>query len=198
MTGWGQVFQSFFNDQVKVFNHAAGGRSSKSFIREGRWQKALADKPDFVFIQFGHNDCPGKGDRTTDPATDYRDFLRQYIRESRAAGATPVLVTPVARRTFQDDVLTDILAPYAQAMQIVGKENDVAVIPLHQMSSDLYRKLGDAGSAHLTASPEDRTHFSRKGALTMVRLVIGEIPSLLPELSPFLKPMESPTEANRE
>ena len=71
------------------------------YIREGLWKKAIAAKPDYVFIQFGHNDCPGKGDRSTDPKTDFRDNLRRYIRDARLAGAKPVLITPMTRRVFR-------------------------------------------------------------------------------------------------
>ena len=71
LTGWGQVFGLYFNDSVQVHNHAASGRSSKSFLKEGRWEPVLAEKPNYVFIQFGHNDQPGKGDRTTDPNTNF-------------------------------------------------------------------------------------------------------------------------------
>ena len=81
LTGWGQVFDEFFSDRVTVLNHAVSGHSSKSFIREGLWQKTLEAKPDYVFIQFGHNDQPGKGERSTDVNTDYQEYLRQYVKE---------------------------------------------------------------------------------------------------------------------
>lgn len=75
LTGWGQVFGEFFDDSVEISNFALSGRSSKSFLREGHWPKPLAAKPDYVFIQFGHNDEPGKGDRSTDPTGDYQELL---------------------------------------------------------------------------------------------------------------------------
>ena len=83
MTGWGQVFDLFFQEQVKIINHARSGRSSKSFLGEGHWESVLREKPDFLFIQFGHNDQPGKGERATNPETDFRDNLRKYIDEAR-------------------------------------------------------------------------------------------------------------------
>ena len=86
LTGWGQVFDEFFSDRVTVLNHAVSGRSSKSFLGEGLWSKALEAKPDYVFIQFGHNDQPGKGERSTDANTDYQDYLRRYITDARASG----------------------------------------------------------------------------------------------------------------
>jgi len=187
LTGWGQVFGESFNDQVTVVNHAQSGRSSKSFIREGRWQKALDAKGDYVFIQFGHNDCPGKGDRSTDPNTDFQDYLRQYIDQSRAAGAKPVLVTPVSRRTFAGGKIHTTLQPYADAMLKVGKEKGAPVIDLHAASMELFNRLGDEGSADLTASAADRTHFSRKGGRAIARLVAEALPKAVPELQPYLK-----------
>jgi lysophospholipase L1-like esterase len=175
LTGWGQVFGEFFTDRVTVLNHAQSGASSKSFLRDGRWQKALAAKGDYVFIQFGHNDSHTKeGKPAVDPATDFQGYLRQYIDEARAAGAKPVLVTPVARRTFVDGKIHTALQPYADAMLKVGKEKSVPVIDLHAAAMELFARLGDQGSADLTAATSDRTHFSRKGALAIAR------PALLP------------------
>ena len=132
MTGWGQIFGEYFTDDATITNHAASGRSSSSFIKEGRWKKALAEKPDYLFIQFGHNDCPGKGDRETDPATTFQQYLNQYINEARAANIKPILVTPMTRRRFQNGQIWTILRPYADAMLKVGKEQNVPVIDLHK------------------------------------------------------------------
>jgi lysophospholipase L1-like esterase len=170
-----------------VLNHAQSGRSSKSFIREGLWQKALTAKGDYVFIHFGHNDCSGKGDRSTDANSDFQDYLRQYIDDSRAAGAKPILVTPVARRTFVAGKIHTELQPYADAMIKVGKERKVPVIDLHATSMELFNRLGDEGSADLSASASDRGHFSRKGARAMARLIVDAIPTAVPELAPYLK-----------
>jgi lysophospholipase L1-like esterase len=185
--GWGQVFGEFFTDNVEVLNHARSGRSSRSFLREGLWKRALEARPDYVFVQFGHNDQPGKGDRTTDPDKDFQDNLRQYIKEARSAGAKPILVTPVARRTFKDGKPVTTLQPYADAMKKVGQETDTPVIDLHAVSFELYGKLGDEGSADLSASKADRTHFSRKGARAMARLVAEALPRAVPDLKDVLK-----------
>lgn len=187
LTGWGQVFGEFFNDDVTILNRAASGRSSKSFIKEGRWKKAAAEKADYLFIQFGHNDCPGKGDRETDPATTYQDYLRQYIDEARAANIKPVLVTPMTRRRFQNGMIWTTLRPYADAMLKVGREKNVPVIDLHQKSVALYNQLGDEKSADFSPSKSDRTHFSGKGAREIARLVAEEIPKAVPDLKPYLK-----------
>ena len=86
--GWGQFIQERFNDgAVIVTNLAASGRSTKTFIKEGRWQKALEQKPDYVLIQFGHNDSHApERPESTDAATDYKDYLRRYVDESRGRG----------------------------------------------------------------------------------------------------------------
>ena len=187
--GWGQFVQGYFKDSVRVINHAKSGRSTRSFIKEKLWQKALADQPSFVLIQFGHNDSHGPGrPESTDAATDYRDFLRRYITETRAAGATPILVTPMHRRVFnRDGKLDDILKPYADAMKVVAAEMKVAVIDLHTKSGELFQKLGDIGSAEFANKPGDRTHFNEKGARAMAEMVMKELPVVEPALKLHLK-----------
>jgi lysophospholipase L1-like esterase len=187
LTGWGQVFGSFFQESVDVKNYAVSGRSSKSFLREGRWEEVLAAKPDYIFIQFGHNDQPGKGDRTTDPDGDFQDNLRRYIDEAQANGAVPILVTPVARRTFAEGEARTTLTPYADAMLRVGREKKVAVVDLHARSFDLFNKLGDEGSAWFSPSTADRTHFSRRGATAMARLVAAELATTVPRLRHYMR-----------
>lgn len=187
LTGWGQVFGEFFKDDVVILNRAASGRSSKSFIKEGRWKKVRSEKANYLFIQFGHNDCPGKGDRTTDPATDYQDYLRQYIDEARQANIEPILVTPVTRRRFKNGQIWTTLRPYADAMLKVGREKNVPVIDLHQKSVALFNKLGDDQSAYFSPKPSDRSHFTSKGAREIARLVVEEIPMAVPELKSSLK-----------
>lgn len=188
LTGWGQVFGKLFNEPVTVINCAESGRSSKSFIKNGEWEKALAKRPDYVFIQFGHNDGAGKGDRATDPNGDFRDYLRQYIRETRQAGARPILVTPVARRTFNaEGKVTTTLTPYADAMKQVAREETVPLVDLHARSMAMLEQLGDAGSAQFSPSASDRTHFSEVGAQAMAQLVAAGLREAEPPLARFLK-----------
>ena len=98
LTGWGMAMQDLCKDGVTVHNRAYGGRSSKSFISEKRWEKIMdeAKKGDFVIIQFGHNDAV-RGDkhfyRSTWPESTYRYYLKIYITEARAKGVIPVLCT---------------------------------------------------------------------------------------------------------
>ncbi|MBI3875166.1 MAG: rhamnogalacturonan acetylesterase [Verrucomicrobia bacterium] len=187
--GWGHFLAPAFQEHVRIINLAKSGRSTKTFIKEGLWTKTLAQKPDFVLIQFGHNDSHGK-DRpeSTDAATDYRDFLRRYVDEARAAGATPVLVTPMHRRRFDaNGKVTQELLPYADAMKAVAKEKQAALVDLHAASGELFEKLGDEGSADLSCSTTDRTHFSEKGAKAMAGLVLKSLPDAEPRLKALLK-----------
>ena len=187
-SGWGGALGAFFTGDVKVINHAAGGRSSMSFINEGRLDKAIADRPAYLFIQFGHNDCPGKGPkRETDPATTYREWMTKYVAAARVAGATPVFLTSVERRAYdKNGKCTQSLARYAQAVRELGKQLDVPVIDLHARSVELYERLGDAGSAHLQEEG-DRTHFNKKGAKVIAGLIAAEIPKSVPMLVPCLR-----------
>ena len=187
--GWGHFLASAFQSHVRVINLAKSGRSTKTFIKEGLWTKTLAEKPDFVLIQFEHNDSHARErPESTDAATDYRDFLRRYVDEARTAGSTPVLVTPMHRRNFdKDGKVTQELLPYADTMKAVAKEKKVALVDLHGASGELFQKLGDAGSADLSCSATDHTHFSENGAKAMAELVLKGLTNVEPRLSALLK-----------
>jgi lysophospholipase L1-like esterase len=193
--GWGQFIQERFKDgAVKVINLAAAGRSSKTFIAEGRWQKAMEQKPDYVLIQFGHNDSHARDlPESTDAATDYKDYLRRYIDESRAIGATPILVTPMVRRSFdaQGKIVEPSgagnLIPYVNAMKEVGGEKKVAVIDLYASSLALAERLGPIASAAMANKKGDATHFNEKGARAMADLVMKDLPTAEPRLKQYLK-----------
>lgn len=195
--GWGQFIAEYFRPgTVEVIDLAAPGRSTKTFIQEGRWKTALGDKPDYVLIQFGHNDShPPSKPEATDPATDYKAFLRRYIDESRAIGAIPILVTPMVRRRFNEQgrvVESEPpphrpLAAYAEAMKAVGAEKDIPVIDLYTSSKKLAEKLGPVASLDLASQKSDPTHFNEKGARAMADLVIQALPAAAPDLGALLK-----------
>jgi lysophospholipase L1-like esterase len=186
LRGWGQIMPEFFNDDVTVRNFAKNGRSSKSFIKEGLWDEALAGGADYVMIQFGHNDCPGKEERTTDPDGDYRDYLRKYIEDSRRIGAEPILITSVERRNFGRDGKIELtLDRYAAAMKETGEKENVAVIDLHTRSVEFYESLGEEGSNYMNLN--DRTHFTEEGARSITRLIVEELGKKAPQLSKHLK-----------
>jgi lysophospholipase L1-like esterase len=187
--GWGQFIGGRFRDgSIEVVNLAKAGRSTKTFLKEGWWEQALAAKPAYVLIQFGHNDshAPDRPE-STDAATAYRDFLRRYIDDSRAIAATPILVTPVARRTFAaDGTLEDTLQPYADAMKEVAKEKGVPVIDLHASSKQVVAQLGPEQSAKMANKQGDKTHFNEHGARAMAELVMKELPAAAPRLKELL------------
>jgi lysophospholipase L1-like esterase len=188
--GWGHFIEERFNDgAVKVINLAAAGRSTKTFIQEGRWKKALEEKPDYVLIQFGHNDSHGVGKpESTDAATDYKDYLRRYVDDSRAIGATPILVTPMVRRTFDaEGKLQGKLQSYADAMKEVAAEKKEPVIDLHASSRKLVEQLGPKASTEMANRNNDATHFNEKGARAMADLVMNELAAAAPKLQALMK-----------
>jgi len=199
--GWGVAFKGLLKDDAQCVNWAQNGRSSKSFLAEGWWKKALAEKPDYVLIQFGHNDCPGKGpDRQTDPATTYRQYLAQYIDEARAAGATPILVTSMTRRNFSraGKIVSDLI-PYATAASQLAAEKNVPCIDLHARSIALLDQMGPEASAAFDPAPPagsvpstrparpDHTHLSPHGAQVMAKIVAEELRQAVPQLAAYLK-----------
>jgi lysophospholipase L1-like esterase len=173
LRGWGQMLHEFFTPGTEVDNFAENGRSTKTFLLTPHWRQALDDKPDFILIQFGHNDShtpASQHPEATQADGDYMVNLRKYIADARGVGATPILVTPMHRRTFQrDGTMTQELLPYVLAMKKVGEEMKAPVVDLYTKSGDLFAKLGDGASADFT--PKDRTHFSEKGARVMAYFV---------------------------
>jgi lysophospholipase L1-like esterase len=194
--GWGMYIEEQFKPgMVKVINLAASGRSTKTFIQEGRWTKALAEKPDLVLIQFGHNDSHAPTNpEATDFATDYKDYLRRYIDESRAIGAKPILVTPMVRRTFDEQgkiieaqAGNRPLSAYAAAVREVAAEKKAPLIDLYASSKALAERIGVEASHAMNAKPSDVTHFNEKGARAIAGLVMKELPTAEPSLKPLLK-----------
>lgn len=192
--GWGQFLGEYFGPgKAVILNQAASGRSTKTFLGEGRWKKVLAEKPDIILIQFGHNDshAPEKPE-ATDAATDYRENLRRFIDETRAIGAVPVLVTPMVRRTFDSSGRISESSPrslskYALAMKAVGEEKKVFVIDLYSSSRGLAEKLGPAVSGEMASTKDDNTHFNEKGARAMTTLVMLQLPAADPRIKAALK-----------
>lgn len=189
--GWGQVLNQFFDDQVVVKNEAIPGRSSKSFIDEGRLDTILneIDKGDYLIIQFGHNDEKIKDpNRYTEPYSTYKNYLKQYIDGARAKQAIPVLVTPVERRYFTvDGVLSRTHGDYPAAMKELGLEEHVPVIDLTAKSHALFQKLGPKSTkdvflcldaqenGNYPNGVQDNTHFQKTGAKMLAQLVIDGI-----------------------
>ena len=172
IAGWGQVLGLYLSEGVLVENHALGGRSTKTFLAEGRWDKLLAGKPKYVLVQFGHNDNHAKGrPESTDAATDFKDYLRQYADTAKTVGVTPIFVTPPHRRNYAGKEPTAELAPYAEAMTTVAAEKGLFCVDLHAATGKLLRELGESGAETLYCRPTDRTHFSPAGAYRIAGLL---------------------------
>lgn len=117
-TGWGTAFCERQAADTECFNSSRNGRSAKSYREQGLWDRALAIHPDYILIQFGANDGPGKGPLLEYvPATSFSDYMRADIRDTRAAGAIPVLVTPLPQRQYKDGKHVRTLQDYAAAMR---------------------------------------------------------------------------------
>jgi lysophospholipase L1-like esterase len=192
-SGWGAGFRHFVTSAAEVVNLAANGRSSKSFIAEGRWSEALAKKGQYYLIQFGHNDEPGKGpDRETDPSTTYRANMARYVDEARAIGAKPILVTSLVRRLYNaDGSIRTTQTPYVAVVRALAKEKQVPLVDLHAISLADAEQAGDDVWADLSPRDEkgqvDRTHLNAKGSEVVARMVVDALQKVAPELSPFLR-----------
>ena len=189
--GWGQMLPELMNGEIKIENHAVNGRSSKSFIGEGRWQTVYEKlKPgDFVIIQFGHNDQKIKSpDRFTNPFTEYRHNLEKYVKETREKGATPILMSSIVRRNFNEHgTLVDTHGEYPLVVRMVAEDLDVPFIDMQWLTEQLEVKFGAEESAdlHLHFEPgevayypdgkSDNTHLSEQGATLVASLALQEI-----------------------
>ncbi|MFJ9149251.1 rhamnogalacturonan acetylesterase [Streptomyces sp. NPDC102270] len=181
-TGWGMALPFFLRKDLAVANHAVNGRSSKSFIDEGRLDAILAlIRPgDILLIQFAHNDeKTADPTRYTEPWTTYQDCLRRYIDGARAKGARPVLATPVERRKF--DASGNALpthGEYPAAMRALAEEERVALLDIQALSLALWQRLGVEETKkyfNWTATEQDNTHFNPPGAIAVARLVAREL-----------------------
>lgn len=180
--GWGQAFSNLLRGEVEISNFARSGVSSKTFIQKGYWGETLKRNYDYIFIQFGHNDLPVKGYRSTNPKSDFKLYLRKYIVDSRRLGAIPILFTPTTRRNFKHGKIHTALGAYAMSAKEIARELKVQVIDLHGISIDLYNSLGESGSKCFAPSSADRTHFSEVGANAIALKAIDELQDYIPEL----------------
>lgn len=173
--GWGQMLPRFFKpDRVVVSNHAESGESLSSFLGERRMEKLLTTlkKGDYLFVQFGHNDMKQKGD-DAGAYKNYTRLLKQFVATARERGATPVLVTPMNRLSF--DKKGKPVPPqgdYPEAMRRVAAEENVLVIDLNRKSAEIYESLG---LERTRASFVDETHSNETGAFDFARFVAEEI-----------------------
>ena len=195
-TGYGNALCARLQPEWGCVNLARGGRSTLSYRAEGLWDALLQRlkaqpaqaQPPHVLIQFGHNDQPGKPGRSTDLATEYPANLQRYADEVRAAGAVPVLLTPLTRRSFKGDQLDDQLQPWADAMRRVAASRGVPLVELHALSMARVQPLGQAGADELAETAPgqprfDRTHVGERGACVFSQIVLDELSRQVPALN---------------
>ena len=178
-TGMSQVLHLYMADHVQVEPHGKNGRSTKSFLEEGRFVpvQAAMKAGDILLIQFGHNDEKADALRHTEPFGSYQENLRFFIREARAAGAYPVLITPIARRLFDGEgrFLPGSHEQYPEAVRQLGEAEQVPVADLTAMTEAFLAELGDEDSRPLFVWPVDNTHLKYDGAVKMAGFLAEEL-----------------------
>ncbi len=195
MTGIGQALELYIKPEIQICNHAIGGRSTKSFIDEGRLQRIAEEigPGDFLFIQFGHNDEKRWDEkRYTTPFGTYQENLKKFIQTARNAGAIPVLITPVERRCFVDAWKLDVgeHGEYVAGVKQIAEEEQVVLIDLYSKSRE---KMEEAGAVETTkwfmhlakgeylSFPDgkvDNTHLKPEGARIFAGLVAESLKEL--------------------
>jgi len=159
-SGWGGAFcATHVTSNIACVNLGRGGRSSRTYREEGSWALALKEisvggfEQTFVLIQLGHNDQPGRPERSTDLVTEFPVNMRRFVEEARAAGAKPVLVTPLIRRQFKDGQVFDDLAPWAQAIRKLAAETHTPLVDLHALSRDTVQAMGPVAALAMAQAP---------------------------------------------
>ena len=191
--GWGMMLKCALSPGVTVRNHAMGGRSTRTFMSEGRLDAILAAiRPgDTVLIQFGHNDANrARPERFVEAGTGYRDNLLRFITSIRAKHGQPVLLTPVAQRIFRDGQVIAGFAEYSAVVRTVARETKTPLIDLETLSRAWVARAGEdsAKRYYLHYAPAaqpafpngiaDDTHFSELGARGAADLVAGGLKRL--------------------
>lgn len=159
-SGWGGAFcAKHVKSSVACLNAGRGGRSTRSYRQEGSWAIALAEakvagyRGTFVLIQFGHNDQSSKAERWTDETTEFPANLKRFVAEVRAAGATPVLLTPLTRREFRDGKLQNTLESWSDQVRAVAKAEGVPLVDLNALSAAQTQQMGAETATQLAQEP---------------------------------------------
>ncbi len=191
-TGWGMPFDVYFEETVTVENHSRNGRSTRTFLEEGRWDPIVEklEEGDYVIIQFGHNDEVQTKEQSTTP-DEFQANLSKYVTDARAKGAKPILMTSIARRKFDDaGNLVDTHEEYSELTREVARVEEVPLVDMDVKSQELLKQLGVEKSEflYLHLEPgqnpnypngvEDNTHFNELGARRMAELALSGIQEL--------------------
>ncbi|WP_010680972.1 SGNH/GDSL hydrolase family protein [Acetivibrio cellulolyticus] len=191
--GWGQMIYNYFTPDVYFVNKAIAGRSSKSFVVDGRLDEILnvIKKDDYLFIQFGHNDATiSNPERYAAPYTTYKEYLAKYIDGAREKGAIPILITPVARLNYNNGTYKNDFPDYCTAMKQVADEKNCAIIDLMTKSLDYYATL-DYNTVYkfymVSSNGTDYTHFTETGAKEIAEIVSQSVKELNVPISKYVK-----------
>lgn len=211
--GWGMVLKCSLDETVTVENRAIGGRSTKTFIGEGRFDAIAKDMApgDTLLIQFGHNDQNDKKPERYTPVPEFKVNLLRFIAMAREKGARSVLITPVAIRRFDEEGrIGESVAPYAQATREVAAATATPLIDLNYDSRLYLQQVGaEASKAYYLHYPKeagypqwpdgisDDVHFSEKGARAMAALVARRLQELSLPVSAHVRPAKADDPATR-
>jgi lysophospholipase L1-like esterase len=196
--GYGRGFCANFDARVDCLDMAKGGASTATYRDQGLWKRVLETKPDYVVIQFGHNDLVTKEHLDRQVALpDYIANLKRFVMEARAAGIKPVLVTPITRRYFEaDGKIHSDLTEYSDAMQGVAMEMKVPLIDLQKESIAYLDKIGQAHADKLGISKKDadgktipdKTHLNWEGSYVFGRMVAADLGEVVPAMRRYVLP----------
>lgn len=201
-SGWGGSFcAKHVSSNLACVNLGRGGRSSRTYREEGSWALALKEMTSggfaqtYVLIQLGHNDQPGRPERSTDLATEFPANIKRFVEEARAAGATPVLVTPLIRRQFKDGQVFDDLAPWADAVRKVAAETHTPLVDLHRLSKDAVQAMGPVAALKLAEipPPAEVAQAAKSGTTTGAMFYEPAIPGAVVPPRPPAAPPSAPS-----
>lgn len=202
LQGWGSFIGDYFDTTIiDVQNDAIGGRSSRTFLTDGRWDKILTtlQKGDYVIMQFGHNDggplddtarargtIKGIGDDSVEIYNPIRKqkevvhtygwYMRKYVRDTKAAGAIPIVCSPIPRNIWQDGKVVRSPDSYAGWAKEIAAQEGACFIDLNNIIADKYEELGADKVA--TFFPKDHTHTNKEGGMVNADIVINGIKNL--------------------
>jgi lysophospholipase L1-like esterase len=195
-TGYGDALCARFTPETSCINLARGGRSSKSFRAEGRWDEVVkllregaGFRKTYVLIQFGHNDQPGKPGRSTDYVTEFPANMQRYVAEARDAGGLPVLVTPLTRRSFKDGYVANDLAPWAATVRTIARSSNTPLVDLNALSLAAVQAMGPKEADRMARSGAnfDYTHLGPEGAERFSGIMARELARRVPALGAALR-----------
>lgn len=199
--GWGSLIHEHFDTtKIHIENHAIGGRSSRTFLTEGRWDKIMANlqKGDYVMMQFGHNDGGALNDTTRARGTikgigeetqeidnlltkkhevihTYGWYMRKYITETQGKGATAIVFSPVPRNVWKDGKIPR--DTYGKWAKEVAENTKAFFVDLNEMVALKYEKEDEA-KLKIAFFPSDHTHTNFAGARVNANTVVEGVQTL--------------------